>query len=151
MTQLIDYLKDTGMSEHDIGVMYADDNDDKNFSAELVKRKAAIYKSLKENETVPYDIKLFIATTKCKEGINIMDEDITIMLSENHYYIDLIQMAGRVRKGLNTLYVIYDAQQNYDSFSRFDAEVNRECVAGVNEAYSKYIAENTVTLSIQHS
>ena len=121
--------------------MYADDNDDKNFSAELVKRKAAIYKSLKENETVPHDIKLFIATTKCKEGINIMDEDISTMFSENHYYIDLVQMAGRVRKGLNKLYVIYDAKQNYDSFSRFDAEINIECVAGVNEAYSKYIAE----------
>lgn len=141
MTQLISYLKDNGISEHDIGVMYANDDDNKYFSDELVKRKAAIYQSLKDEETLPSDIKLFIATTKCKEGINIMDEDITIMLSENHYYIDLIQMAGRVRKGLNTLYVIYDAQQNYDSFSRFDAEVNRECVAGVNEAYSKYIAE----------
>ena len=141
MTQLISYLKDNGISESDIGVMYADDNDDKCFSAELVSRKAAIYQSLKDEETIPSDIKLFVATTKCKEGINIMDEDITIMLSENHYYIDLIQMAGRVRNGLNTLYVIYDARQNYDSFSRFDAEVNRECVAGVNEAYSKYITE----------
>ena len=122
MTQLIDYLKDNGISEHDIGVMYADDNDDKNFSDELVKRKAAIYQSLKDEEMLPSDIKLFIATTKCKEGINIMDEDISIMLSENHYFIDLIQMAGRVRKGLNTLYVIYDAQHNYDSFSRFDVD-----------------------------
>ena len=141
MTQLISYLKDNGISESDIGVMYADDNDDRHFSDELVKRKAAIYQSLKDEEMLPSDIKLFIATTKCKEGINIMDEDISIMLSENNYYIDLIQMAGRVRKGLNTLYVICDAQQNYDSFSRFDAEVNRECVAGVNEAYSKYIGE----------
>ena len=154
MTQLIDYLKDNGISEHDIGVMYADDNDDKNFSAELVKRKAAIYKSLKENETVPHDIKLFIVTTKCKEGINIMDEDISTMFSENHYYIDLVQMAGRVRKGLNKLYVIYDAKQNYDSFSLFDAEINRECVSAVNDAYSKYVAKrrkhgntvNTVSL-----
>lgn len=78
---------------------------------------------------------------KCEEGINIMDEDISTMFSENHYYIDLVQMAGRVRKGLNKLYVIYDAKQNYDSFSRFDAEINRECVTAVNDAYSKYVAE----------
>lgn len=111
---------------------------------------AAIYQSLKDEETLPSDIKLFIATTKCKEGINIMDKDIKIMLSENHYYIDLIQMAGRVRNGLNTLYVIYDARQNYDSFSRFDAEVNRECGIYGNRVAGMSLPVKSLAPALEH-
>ena len=49
------------------------------------------------------------------------------MYCESHYADDLTQMAGRIRNGLDTLYVIRDAKQNYNALSHFAAEINRDC------------------------
>ncbi len=138
MTGLIAYLKEQGLSEENIGVMYADDDDNKEFSKELVRKREDIDKSLKINSRLPDEILLFITTSKCKEGINILDEDIKTMFAESHYYNDLIQMAGRVRKGLNDLFVIKDVRPNHSALSLFEAEINRNCAETVSNTYNDY-------------
>lgn len=139
IARLIEYLKENGVVERDIGVMYSKDEGDSHFSPELIAKKTRIMESLKDKEVLPSDVKLFISTTKCKEGINIRDTDISVMYSENHYYIDLIQMAGRVRVGLDSLYIIKNAKQNHISFSIYDALINRECIDSLNVAYTKHM------------
>lgn len=66
-------------------------------------------KEIASSQSVPDNILLLFSTAKNEEGINIKNEDIKSMFVEAHAQVDVVQMAGRLRKGLDTLYVIYDA------------------------------------------
>ena len=60
----------------------------------------------------------------------------------------LLLMAGRVRNGLDTLFVIRDARQNYNALSLFAAEINRDCAETVNGTryrYEAYCEENNLS------
>lgn len=139
MTSHIRYFTNHGISEDDIGVLYADNADDMHFSETLVKKKAAVIESLKTKECLPANVRILFTTSKGKEGININDKDIPAMYCESHYAADLVQMAGRVRNGLRTLYIIRDAAQTCDYLSNFTADINRNCVEAVNQTYQDYL------------
>lgn len=65
-----------------------------------------------EHKKLPDDKKILLTTATLKEGINIKDTNVKIAFCENHILSDIQQFAGRVREGLDTLYIIDDAEQH---------------------------------------
>lgn len=104
----------------------ADDELDKQEkeNREILERRDEIQAYIAENQKLPDDIRLFLTTSKNKEGINIKNADIKTMYIESHSQIDAIQMAGRVRAGLDQLYIVTDAVQNSAPESPFEYELS---------------------------
>ena len=75
----------------------------------LCKRMENTEKAIAENQMLPENIKLLLTTSKNKEGINIWNEDIKALYVESHAEVDIVQMAGRVRNGVDCLYIVTDA------------------------------------------
>ena len=63
---------------------------------------------LKTELRLPDDCTLFLSTTRNKEGINIKNEDIRVMFTESVVDVDIQQMAGRLRNGMDHLYIVID-------------------------------------------
>ena len=148
MKSWVDHLNRNGISDDDIGLLYAKDEDGENFTPELVDTRKKLIEYLEAKEYLLPSVKILLTTSKGKEGININDEDIPCMFCESHYSDDLVQMAGRVRNGLDTLFVIRDARQNYNALSLFAAEINRDCAETVNGTryrYEAYCEENNLS------
>lgn len=66
--------------------------------------------SLMKESKLPDDIKLFITTSRNKEGININDDDVGHLYVESHIRSDVIQMAGRIRSGVKHMHMITDTR-----------------------------------------
>ena len=145
MKSWVGHLNRNGIDDNTIGLLYAKDEDSVNFTEELVNKRKELIECLEKKECLLPSVKILLTTSKGKEGININDEDIPCMFCESHYADDLIQMAGRVRSRLDTLFVIRDARQNYTALSLFAAEINRDCAETVNGTryrYEDYCEEN---------
>ena len=104
-------------------------------------------KSIMEQQLIPEDVHLFLTTSRNKEGINIKNKDIRYMYVESHDRNDVIQMAGRIRKGVDTLYIVIDSQGYPDDSWRGVADFAKKkmayqdkngCRAGaINEYYKE--------------
>lgn len=64
-----------------------------------------------ENHALPENIRVLITTSTLKEGVNIESDNIKIAFCESHVLSDIQQFAGRIRKGLDKLYIINDGFQ----------------------------------------
>ena len=64
-----------------------------------------------KNNKLPEDKKILLTTATLKEGVNIEDDNIKIAFCESHILSDIQQFAGRVRNGLDTLYIIDKSKQ----------------------------------------
>ena len=84
-------------------------NEDQKKQAQIYADMVAVENSIATSSLIPSRIKLWITTSRNKEGINIKDEDINDVFVESHNISDIIQMAGRVRHGAKNLYIIVDA------------------------------------------
>ena len=142
-------LCNLGVDENCIGVAYADKNKRK-FPKAILDRKDFIRESLIKDEILPPEIQLFISTSQNKEGININNDDIKIMVSESCDRASLIQMAGRVRKGLEVLVILYDAPQHPQTITDVDIEIDRWCLRNVQNfwEYYEFTSENTEEINI---
>lgn len=137
-----------GADENCIGVAYADKNK-RDFPQTILERKESIRESLVKDEIIPAEIKLFLSTSQNKEGININNEDIKIMVCESCDRASLIQMAGRVRKGIEVLVVLYDAPQHSQTITDLDIEIDHWCLRDVQNFWEQYefTSENTEVIS----
>ena len=135
---LVKKLTKQGVPESDIGIAYSDSHRDKDFSENLVTQKEEIRKNLIEKEKLPDDVKIFLTTSQNKEGININNEDIKVMFAESTLKSALIQMAGRVRKGLSILYVIYNTGREDFEKNEFEAVRDCYCLQRIRDAATKY-------------
>lgn len=72
------------------------------------------------HQKLPAITKAFLTTDKNKEGINIKNKDFHTMFVEAHTEIDIIQMVGRLRNPIQTLYIVIDSVPNSDLESRFE-------------------------------
>ena len=139
MKNLVDALNKNGIPDSDIGISYNDGTGrDKKFSKELVDKKESILDSLKTEEELPSDVRIFITTTKNKEGINIKDIDIKSMVVESHQIDEIRQMVGRVREGLDTLVIVQDSMQHSSDGDMLTYYVSRTCVDDATKALEKY-------------
>lgn len=86
------------------------------------------------NSCVPQEFSALVTTSRNKEGINILNEDIRYMFVETHNMDDIIQMAGRVRSGLHYLYIIADAKQFHTPFNEYEIGISKEIVCSSETA-----------------
>lgn len=116
--QLIKDLSKQGITETDIGVSFTDETKKDEIPFRIFEKKKEIEDSLMATELLPDDVKIFLTTTKNKEGINIQNKDIKVMFAESSQSAELTQMAGRVRKGLNELNIMYELARNYNDIEK---------------------------------
>jgi len=93
-----------------IAVSYSSE-EKRNALADEDLQKMKSVESALETGYLPDEVNLFVTTSRNKEGINIKNKDILSMFIESHVPSDIMQMAGRVRAGLENLYIITDAKQ----------------------------------------
>lgn len=86
-----------------------DRDEDQKKLAQIYSDMVAVENSIATSSLIPSRIKLWITTSRNKEGINIKDKDINDIFIESHNISDIIQIAGRVRHGAENLYIIVDA------------------------------------------
>lgn len=64
---------------------------------------------IKSDYQIPEQFDILLTTSRYREGINIKD-DINEMIIETHNRSEAIQMAGRVRSSVESLYIVVNAQ-----------------------------------------
>ena len=107
-------------------------------------RMVATENYIAANQKLPDDIKLFLTTERNKEGINIRNTDVKTMIVESHVECSVVQMAGRLREGVDTLYIVTDSLPHEDHESKFEwlSVENGKIIADYNKQLSdlfKYV------------
>ena len=75
-----------------------------------------------QNHMLPESTSVLLTTSTLREGVNLKDENIKIAFCESHLLSDIQQFAGRVRNGLDVLYVVENAQQHCIDFESLRKE-----------------------------
>lgn len=132
MESMVKTLLELGLPEDSIGIAYSGD-DKRDFPKSLLDNKPRLREKLTNDELLPPEIKIFLTTSQNKEGININNDDIKLMLVESCEHSDIVQMAGRVRKGLDELYILYDAKPHTPIASVNELLLSIFCIKGVQE------------------
>lgn len=101
---------------------------------ERVEDAIAIY------NRIPDDIRLWLTTSRNNEGINILNEDIDHLYVESHIQSNIIQIAGRIRKGVNHMYIIIDSQDHHSSGWQDEPYLYRdESPGSVIDGYNNFL------------
>ena len=131
------------IAEEKIGVAFAKKEREGDFDPTFIKhQKEEVATYLRENDKLPEHIQLFLTTTQNKEGVNIKNDDIHVMFVESDSVDEITQMAGRVRKGLDTLYVIADnARQPNGVETMLGIHIDEAFLEHVNSGYNDFIAK----------
>ena len=93
-----------------IGVSFSKEEKRKLLPEDEKTKLRNIDKNLSEKNLIPEDIEFFVSTSRNKEGINIKNIDFHNMFVETHLMYDAVQMAGRVRQGVENLYIISNSE-----------------------------------------
>ena len=123
-----------GVDENNIGIAYSD-TADREFPKSLLEKKEILRRTLVEEERIPEEIKIFLTTSQNKEGVNINDKDIKLMFAESCEKSSLIQMAGRVRNGLEVFVVLYDAKHHAQPITKTEMLIDIYSEDGMNELW----------------
>ena len=102
---------------------------DKNRRRELEKTNESLYQNMmrtelniSNKEMLPQDVSFFCSTSRNCEGINIKNTDILHLYVESHNETLVKQMSGRIRYGVENLYIIVDEK----SYSYEDYDISNE-------------------------
>lgn len=130
-----------------VGVSFSDESKRNLLSNDERKKFFEIDNSLTSDSFVPDYVQFFVTTSRNKEGINIHNTDLNHMFVETHLMYDVVQMVGRVRLGVENLYIISNAEQfNYYNnltdilFSKKVMVANNDYISSADEA-NIYLAE----------
>lgn len=101
---------------------------------------------------LPEDLQLFFTTSKNKEGINIKNKDIKYMIIESHNQNNIVQMAGRVREGIEYLFIVNDSiphdNKEYENIAVFSetkiANFSEKYIGVANEFYFELCKKNKI-------
>lgn len=98
-------------------------------------RMVATEKYVAQNQMLPDDILLFLTTERNKEGINIKNTDVRAMFVESHVECSVVQMTGRLREGVDTLYIVTDSKEHDDHESKYEwySTKDRKIITRYNE------------------
>lgn len=131
-------------------VSFSDITKRKKLTEEDLKIMEDTEESLKTTGFLPEDIQLFFTTSRNKEGINIENKDIKYMIIETHNQTDIVQMAGRVRNGIDYVFIVnnsdgYDDKE-YEKLAQFTegyiANFDNNYVGVANDFYYQLCKEN---------
>lgn len=167
IAQLTTDLMNMGVPAEVLGYSFnlkADDDNDgkkivfpKEIQDSLEQRINDMNISLTTQEKIPPNIKIVFTTSKNKEGINILDDDIKTVYAETHNKSDLIQIAGRIRgnpesgTGIDKLIIISDARQFTYPIDNIHSGMNRNCISGINitlQEYKEYCCDHKTNFTI---
>lgn len=141
--------KSYALTEDEVG---EDDNagESKWFPAEALKIKDQIRASIEDKGMIPDEIKILLTTSTFKEGVDICNEDIKVVFAESMIPAELVQMAGRLRNGIDELRVLYSLQdcRNFDDIN-YEWYVDECCLEEVNQAYQKYYIKQIATPDLE--
>ena len=103
---------------------------------------------LANHQKLPTDIKAFLTTAKNKEGINIKNKDFHVMFVEAHNEVDVIQMVGRLRNPIETLYIVVDSVPHHDMESRFERKLTKsnDFIPAINAYYQSLCQDQGIDL-----
>lgn len=117
---------------------------------ELKKSNINIYKKMvatedyiAQNKHLPDDITAFLCTAKHKEGINIKNDDVSVLFIESHSKEVILQMAGRIRNPVDKLYLVFDSRPHTDLESPLEAELSKreDMLASINSYFQEKCKE----------
>lgn len=137
--EMLKKLVALGVPESDIGISFSKEEKYGLFTEKQIAAKEELEKHLISKEEIPSQIKIFLTTSKNKEGISIENQDISVVFSESHVCSDLKQMAGRIRHDIDKLYILYDAPQLPSKSTYMGEELSIRCLNAVRSA-----AKNTL-------
>ena len=104
--------------------------------AELMDKQIFDGKSLRdfviENERVPKEIDYLIINDSCCEGMNLHDDRIKTVVCESPDIATIIQVMGRIRGDIETLYVCY-AMYRYRNYEKQVIQPFERFLDGINE------------------
>lgn len=125
--ELLSFLKDVKKKHPSvasgIAVSFSDEAKRKalqNSSKDDYDRMVVTERYVAQNQKLPDDILLFLTTERNKEGINIKNADVRTMFVESHVECSVVQMAGRLREGVDTLYIVTDSSEHEDHESKYE-------------------------------
>lgn len=126
--------------QSEIAVGFSKEDERGAFEPTLPKaQREEIEEYLKDHEKLPDNIRLLLSTSKYKEGININNDDIQIMMAESLWSSELTQMAGRIRKGVENLHIVYDQRHHvYEPKVAFEHSRMDALFKGLNAGYFEY-------------
>lgn len=138
--KLIPALTEAGIPEDRIAVSFSRFDEDNVFSKTILANKERTEEYLAKNEDIPENIKIFISTSRNKEGINIDNPAYQwIVMIESQWADEIEQMYGRIRsvKDENLYYLIYDAPQHYsgDYEKSFEYILEKNCKSDIRTAF----------------
>ena len=111
--EIIPLLLSCGVKEEHIAVSFSDTDSSTFFSESILANKRRTEQHLSDYRDIPTDIRFFITTSRNKEGINIENENYSWnIIIESHWADEAKQMWGRVRKGVNEIFIVDDASQH---------------------------------------
>lgn len=115
----------------------------KKTNEKVYKRMMDVGKHIAKYQMLPDDVVAFLSTSKNKEGINIKNKDIPTMFVEAHSHVDVVQMAGRIREGAETLYITLDSTGFHDTDDHYEAPFSEaeETLVAVNTFYMNLCKE----------
>lgn len=115
---IVPFLVDNGVSEEHIAVSFSQEDEEGRFSKTIIENKERAEVCLREKEDLPEDIKVFITTSRNKEGINIDNDKCSWdIIVESHWVDEIRQMFGRVRSPISQAVVVTDAKQHVSVFT----------------------------------
>lgn len=137
------YCKDTNIDPHSVAVSFSskerrdalaayaripesDRSEEEQKFAQIYQDMVEIEASISKSGTIPTRCKLWITTSRNKEGININSTDINDVFVENHNISDIIQIAGRVRHGAENLYIIVDSVGHTEEPYLYESILSKE-------------------------
>lgn len=162
IARLTTYLVEQGVPLDDLGFSF-------NYSAkdkELFVKKIAdsleekineINTSMTADELVPDKTKILFTTSKNKEGINILNDDIKTIIAETHNKSDLIQIAGRVRgnptsgTGIHRLVIVGDADQHNQYPNEFLYTWNKHIAVALTATFKECTSKKIGAISNPHA
>lgn len=109
-----------------IGVSFSNEKKRKMLVDDERNKIKTIESNLAKHSLIPDEIQLFVTTARNKEGINIHNKDIHNMFVETHLMYDAVQMAGRVREGIENFYIISNIEQFENDTERIDIQFSKK-------------------------
>lgn len=131
-------------------VSFSDITKRKKLDKDDIKIMEDTEESLRTTGYLPEDIQLFFTTSRNKEGINIENKDIKYMIIETHNQTDIVQMAGRIRNGIDYVFIVnnsdgYDDKE-YEKLAKFTegyiANFDNNYIGVANDFYYQLCKEN---------
>lgn len=137
------FCKDTSINPDVVAVSFSD----KEKRATLAKEEPTAFERMERVEDaiathnrIPDDIRLWLTTSRNNEGINILNEDIDHLYVESHIQSNIIQIAGRIRKGVNHMYIIVDSQDHHSSTWQDEPYLYRdESPGSIIDGYNNFL------------